>query len=237
MEKDIREKIENLKIQKEQLDRLYRDKRAHTKLGISTSQKELFDQADFLRDEYFDKAGETITVQLKDLIQELDSLTGIDMFSMGIEVGTSVGYWGSYNKNEIIQIMESVIPFHNWYINIYADKNFDANDLQSQAFAFRISFPLDLEELQYDGTTFLDHCDVIVKNSSIDPRKFTELIINKNIGKLKCNIKMETLAGLNSFLNHKLYPSGLLVQAVINCVEKEKINGSLTRKLYKNNKD
>ena len=90
------------------------------------------------------------------------------------------------------------------------------------AFCYEMSFPLDIDELQYDGQPFMEHCSVDKQmyNSRTD---FTKLIIDKNIGDLKCNICLGDLVrdDKRDWYGSQLFPIDLLAQAVINCVERQ----------------
>ena len=168
-----------------------------------------------------------IYLRLLDIVEELCSLTGTSEDKIGINIKTSLGYWGKNSLKDLVEMKD----YHDqslsctgnytndkvWHLTIYADKNMKSNDLK-QEFCYEFTFDLDLNELQFDNKPLLDHCKAQVYYDDMQGLYFTNLLINKDIDYLKCNIKLNDLVidDIKQQGYVKFYPANLFRQAAVN---------------------
>lgn len=240
---NIKENIKYLQAKKEELKSIKREideKRTAFEKDIEEKRKKFEESLEPLKEssnkaseEFYLLAGNKVSVSLEDLINELSSLTGISILNMGIEIETNVEYWGKYNLRRILELMNSSNQNLNctdnynknnfWEITLFADKNTNSRE-KTQVFCYDMSFKLNLEELQSDGKPLLEHCSVKVHYDDMQVKYYTNLVIDKNIGSLNCNLSLNDLvkAEITEGYCGRWYPTDLLTQAVINCVERQK---------------
>lgn len=127
-------------------------------------------------------------------------------------------------------------------LELFANKNEDSHMMNNQPFCFEMLFDLNLDQVQADGKTFLEHCVAEIRYDYFQEAHYTVLVINKNIGDLILNLRLDDLVKEDIRERYdRWYPSDLLTQAVINCVErkeKEKQQGpsSIFRRKIKSKK-
>lgn len=240
---NIKENIKRLQTKKEELECIKKEideKRTDFEKNIEDKRKKFEQSLEPLKesltkasDEFNLLAGNKVSVSLEDLVKELSSLTGISILNMGIKIETNVGYWGINNKRRILELMNSSDQHLNctenynknnfWEIALFADKNKNLRE-NTQVFCYCMGFKLNLEELQSDGKTLLEHCSAEVCYDDMQGSHYTNLVINKNIGSLNCNFSLYDLVKdeITKGYSSRWYPSDLLMQAVINCVERQK---------------
>lgn len=172
-----------------------------------------------------------ISVKLEDLIKELSSLSGLDT---EIKIDTNVGYWGKRSIKEIIQLMNesdqhlSCTGNYNnknkYIITLFSGKKLPHYDYR-QEFCYKLHFKLDLEELQADGKSLLEHCIAMVRYDDLQGLHYTNLVIAKNIYSLICHLSLNSLSSYISLDNLSINQNNdLLIQALINCDEKQNYN-------------
>ncbi|MGN1379731.1 MAG: hypothetical protein ACI4XR_05025, partial [Bacilli bacterium] len=180
---------------------------------------------------------EKISISLGDLINELSNLTGINDSNFGIKLKTDVIHWGKYNITKLLNIMNNGNDDQKkyyYYLTLYADKSIHPYKKENQLFCYEMIFALNFEEIQADGKKLLDHCSVERKFDDIQGLYYTELVIDKNISELNLNISLDNLIkdDLKEPFN-RYYPTNLLMQAVINCIEnKKEINHKSSSALF-----
>ena len=96
-----------------------------------------------------------------------------------------------------------------------------------------MNFPLDLNEIQSDGKTLLEHVSAVAKYNELRGEVCTLLNLNKKIEYLNCNIELDNLIRSDDKDNNfnSWYPADLFTQAVVNCVEKKKYSNVKKKKL------
>lgn len=241
MEK-IKEKLRYLQAKKRELECIKKeiaDKRTDFEKNIEEERKRfeetlepLKENSNRVSEEFNLLASNKVCVSLGNLITELSSLTGINVLNMGIKIETNVGYWGKNSIRKILELMNSSDQRLNctgnynknnfWEITLFADEGLHPRK-DKQAFCYEMSFKLNLEELQSDGKSLLEHCSTKVGYDDLQGLHYTCLVIDKNIGGLNCNLSLNNLIQdeITEGDFRRWYPTYLLTQAILNCVEKQ----------------
>ena len=239
---NIKENIKYLQAKKEELENLKKkiaDKRTDFEKNIEEEKKKfeeslepLKENANIASQEFNLLASDKVCISLEDLITELSSLTGISILDMGIKINTNVGYWGKNNIRKMLELMNSSDQHLSctgnynknnfWEITLFADKDKHPRK-DKQAFCYEMSFKLNLEELQSDGKSLLEHCTTKVSYDDMQGLHYTRLVIDKNIGSLNCNLSLNNIVQdeITEGYFKRWYPTDLLTQAIINCVERQ----------------
>lgn len=173
--------------------------------------------------EYDDLCEQTVSVPLGDLVYELSRLTGTPVSEMGISVLSNVACWGKYSKEELVA--RTHIGFMNNPERAYEGKpkleitiqEYKDSVGKDNAFYFRIFFDLDFKDIQKDGKTLLEHCNIRHKYDYDAGMNYTCLIFNRNIEDILCVIRLKDLVEDT----HYYRPTGLLRKAVLNCLAQE----------------
>lgn len=156
--------------------------------------------------EKVDSLGKIVaSVRLGDLIEELANLAGISTSEIMAETYSSI-------------IVGEVHTTEEMYEKIKQRGTKGINDfwhltLCSSSFRYEMWLGADLDSMQADDKTFLEHCTVKLVGSM--PR--LDASINRT--DLIANIPLSYLTGDPDF---SWYPADLMTQAVINCVERSK---------------
>lgn len=232
--KSIQSKKEELENIKKQID----NKRTAFEREIEKMRKEFEDSLEPLKEnsnrtfeEFNLLASNKVCVSLGNLVTQLSSLTGISTLDMGISIYTNVGCWGKRK----LETIGSVVKDDSWKLMLYADKSISCCD-EKQAFRYDMTFKLNLEELQSDGISLLEHCSVKFKYDDWAENYYTFLVIDKNIGGLSCNFSLGSIVQddvKNNFedrFKDRWFPSDLLRQAIINCVEEPIVENKIILK-------
>lgn len=155
----------------------------------------------------------TISIRLGDLVKELANLVGIDDKDIGVEVKNDCILDGEYNKSSILSNKIKKYYWNDyWKVILFLNK-------KQQSFCYQMVFKLDLNEIQDDGKTLLEHCTVTVEHVGFG-ECYTFININKNIDDLVLNIPISDLIRDSATT---WYPVDLINQAVGNCVERSNI--------------
>lgn len=175
---------------------------------------------------------ENISVSIGDIVKELSNLTGIKEENIGVNIETYVGYWGKRTLDELASMINSKEP--NYFLNydenkkinitIYSNKAiYSHND--SQMFCYDIEKDFDLNEIQEDDKTLLDHCTAHLYYSDTRECDYTGIAIDKDIENIKYNVKFNDLVKNDiKDKNNKFYPVSLFREAIINCLRNKKYN-------------
>ena len=143
-------------------------------------------------DETIDSLEKTVvSVRLGDLIEELANL-------MGISTSDVMVYTYSNIINDEVHTSKEMYNF--WDLILH-----------SSLFHYEMTLGADLNSVQADGKMFLEHCTTKLIEGK------TCLNVNINCADLIANIPLSYLTGKDGF---SWYPADLMIQAVINCVEK-----------------
>ena len=244
MEKNLRQNIEFLKEKKDELETIKKKidgKRIDFEKTVEEERKKFEDSLKPLKEssnkvseEFNLLAKNRVSVSLEDLVKELSNLTGISVFETGIKFKTDVGYWGRHNIKKMLELMDSENQRLNcmggnhdrnyyWELRLFANKNEHPYEMDKQSFCFEMLFRLNLDEIQADGKTLLEHCTAEIRYDEMQGSHYTVLVINKNIGDIILNLRLDCLVKEDSRERfNRWYPADLLTQAIINCVERKK---------------
>lgn len=243
MENNINENVKYLQTKKEELERIKKEiekKRTDFEKTIEDERRKfeealspLKESSNKVSEEFNLIAKNKVSVRLEDLVKELSNLTGISVFEIGIKFETNVGYWGRNNIKRILELMNSENQRLNcmggncnrnyhWKLRLFANKNEHPYEMDNQPFCFEMLFGLNLDEVQADGKTLLEHCTAETRYDDMQGSHYTVLVINKNIGDIILNLRLNNLVKEDSRERfNRWYPADLLTQAVINCVERQ----------------
>ena len=156
---------------------------------------------------------DTISIRLGDLVKELANLVGIDDKDIGVEVKNDCILDGEYNKSSILSNKIKKYYWNDyWKVILFLNKKY-------QSFCYQMVFKLNLNDVQNDGKTLLEHCTVTVEHVGFG-ECYTFININKNIDDLVLNIPISDLIRDSATT---WYPVELINQAVGNCVERSNI--------------
>lgn len=171
-----------------------------------------------------------VSVRLGDLIDELVNLTGIDMSN--VMINANVIQLLSLPGNRSEEVSKSLnTTYGNFRFNhgiLISGKGMSSGSL---LFCYLIHLNSMLSDVQADGKTLLEHCTVDVEYDMVDKNICTSLNIKDNIDDLILRIPLSKLA---SDSNAGWYPADLMIQAIINCVEKsqeKEVSKKRSRKL------
>ena len=185
-----------------------------------------------LSDEFNTLGQNTVSIRLGDLVNELSKLSQVSVSNIEVKIETNISFWGKHNLKKIAEMLDYIKMQSRWDV-VLNDKSMD-----KQSFCYQMFFKLNLDEVQADGKTLLEHCTYEIKSSDYSDKYYTMLHIDRNIDDIILNIPLRDLAigNTNAINEGKWYPSDLIMRAVINCVlrtsEEEKFNdGCKKRKL------
>ncbi len=162
-----------------------------------------------------DLLNQKISIRLADLIGEISSLSDVNILDMNINITTNI-FIDAQRPDFTMEYAKKRQEGHNLEVQILGNKS--VRNVHATPFKFYLYFPLDFEKKQADGKTLLDHCSARPPQvTSISfPQK--EIVVNKNIGDLVCDFTVRQLQN-----NGLSIPKELVIGAVENCFEKEKI--------------
>lgn len=166
-----------------------------------------------------------ISIRLGDLIDELERLFSLDrcVDKIDYRVTTTLSYFGKKSNEELIRI-NNESKYSLGYcknllcINIAGTKKTARYNYQPKSFLYNFYLPLDLEAVQNDGKTLLEHCNI--ETSRENGKKCYTIVVDKNIEDLILDIDMDTLLTCNK---PKFYPADKFRNAVDNCLDKESV--------------
>ena len=153
----------------------------------------------------------SIPVKFKSLVNELAKLCDLDYKNdvIGFYVTTSVNYYGKYNLEEIINLMNDK-DFNFRYGHDYLHLLLYGKKSNKLKFFYNIKFKLDFNELQDDGKSLLE---VVNGNTYLKKLNYSKIDID--------DIDNLVLYFDDSILSKKeskdFYPVDLLNKAVCNC--------------------
>lgn len=156
-------------------------------------------------------------VRLKDLIDELTSLTGVTKYKIFVNLSPQK-ITGNFTKEELIR--KELKHFNNIHLYIKGIEKTDDN-LDQIYFKYEMNLPISLIEIQGNGKQLIDCCNIVPKQSQYinDNLGSTSLIIVKEQEKdIICNITVEAITELKTKITEKELE--LLNKAINNCIEK-----------------
>lgn len=156
-------------------------------------------------------------VRLKDLIDELTSLTGVTEYKIFVNLSPQK-ITGNFTKEELIR--KELKHFNNIHLYIKGIEKTDDN-LDQTYFKYEMNLPISLTEIQGNGKQLIDCCNIVPKQSQYinDNLGSTSLIIVKKQEKdIICNITVEAITELKTKITEKELE--LLNKAINNCIEK-----------------
>ena len=165
----------------------------------------------------FDTIGQNVVpITLGDLVKELATLSGVDVSNIGIEIKSNVEFWGKNSLNKILELFSYKNIQGRWAV-VLTDKS-TSNPL----FCYKMTFKLNLNAIQADGKTFLAHCMNEIRYDSYLDKYYTILCVGRNRDDIILNIPLNSLFKKDhkGICDEQWYPTDLMMQAVINCVER-----------------
>ena len=156
-----------------------------------------------------------IPVKLRDLINEMVRLCDMNSRedSIGFYITTSVCFYGKYNLEEMINLMNNKdfnFRYGHDYLHLilYGIKN------NKFKFLYNTQLKLNFDELENDGRTLLDYSKVINGNEHLKKLNYSSIQINPDIDNLILYFDEKTI---NSEDKKDFFPKDLLKTAVNNC--------------------
>ena len=221
--------------EKRDLEKRHADEKRALEAKIENERREAEERIKLLseketeaRDKFNSLGQSVVSVRLGELVEELANLSGINHSDILVNMHCGIMFNKEYTIVEMyekIKHMYCSIVFNKEYtiaemyemIKQMATKetnDFWSLSLSSTMFHYVIGMVLsaaDLDGMQIDGITFLEHCRVKVLGSMI------YLDINEKFDDLIVNIPLSDLICMPDVLWH---PKDLMKQAIINCVER-----------------
>lgn len=180
--------------------------------------KSMRDEATEVLDRIYSLEMTPVSVRLGDLIDELANLTDIDASNVMINANAIQLLSLPGNCSEAMSKSLDAM-YGNFRFNHGILISGDGTLPGSLLFCYLIRYNSKLSDVQADGKTLLEHCAIDVEYNMVDKVNYTNLNIKDNIDDLILHI---SLGKLLSDSNHGWYPADLMMQAVINCVERNK---------------
>lgn len=154
-------------------------------------------------------------VRFRDLVNEMIRLCDMNSKKdvIGFYITTSVCFYGRYNLEEIITLMNNKdfnFRYGNDYLNIimYGKKN------NTYLFFYNIKLKLNFDELENKGKKLLDFSFVTNGNDYLNNLNYTSIGIDGKVDDLILYFDDSTLNKDNS---RDFFPNYLLKEAVYNC--------------------
>lgn len=204
----FREKVFMEKMSFEKRMRAEKDEFEHSLSFLESDRVKLSNEIDCL-------GKDTISVKLGDLIKELSLLEGIDTSEIYTNVKTKpISFLNKHSEN-ISESISMICSDYNtdWMLLLTGKPTL----CESLSFAYVIKLNSSLNDIQADGKTLLEHCIVDVEYDMVSEKYYIVLNIKKDIDNLILNIPLKYLARSDT---NEWYPADIMIQAVINCVEK-----------------
>ncbi len=166
---------------------------------------------------------DTFSVMLKDLIEELATLSGADVSDIRVEIKPAISFTGERYIDEIVELINTVYYNYITTLNItligYQRTKHADGDSLTKIFTYLMRLNSKFTDMQFDGRTLLEHCKAVQVYDGRGCKSSTDLIVCENIGGLKVVMPLSYLARED---DTEWYPNDLMRQAIINCVEKYK---------------
>lgn len=147
------------------------------------------------------------SIRLGDLIEELASLAGINATDIMMSTYSGIMIDEVHSTEEMYEMMKDRTTKENgdiWHLILYTN-----------SFRYEMMLNADLNSKQADGKTFLEHCVAVPWG------KKTCLYVNINRDDLIVNMPLSYLS-IES--DPSWCPADLMMQAVINCVDRNREN-------------
>lgn len=137
---------------------------------------------------------------------------------MELELGTTVVYRGKKSLDILVNMMNDSYARYSIVGNFTEVKISSSNwKLSDLDFCYKFKVPFDLDKIQADGKTLLEHCSA--RSHFIIEELISEIIINKNIFDVILDFNLEFLLRQDG---EEYFPVNLLNQAILNCLNKYK---------------
>ena len=166
-----------------------------------------------------------VSIRLGDLIDELLDLFNLDKDAdkINYNVTTSISFYGKKNMDDIIRLNNNSkfglgYSKNLLYILMEGTKKTARYDYQPKSFMYSIFLPLDLEAIQADDKSLLEHCSLKVSRDF--NRKSSSLVVDRNVEDIILDIDMNVLLNTNK---PSFYPADAFREAVGRCIEKKDI--------------
>lgn len=156
-------------------------------------------------------------VRIGDLIDEISWLSNTNAEDIQVYLGGYDIIDGVYNMNSFLKLVGSRPKCG---IRFRLSNRDYVNDDESSMFSYSNCLTFDLDSIQADGKTLLEHSSVIVRKRA-SGTKYTEFVIDKDINDVILPLTLNYVF-LESSANW--VPADLFTQAVINSVERYRDN-------------
>lgn len=206
----FREKVFMEKMNFEKKMRSEKDEFEHSLSFLETDRIKLSKEIDYL-------GKDIISVKLGDLIKELSLLEGIDTSDIYTNIKAKPISFLKKHNEKIPELINMIYNDYNTDWMVLLTGNPMAHEVLS--FTYVIKLNSNLSDIQADGKTLLEHCIVDVEYDMVSEKYYIVLNIKKDIDDLILNIPLKYLARSDT---NEWYPNDLMIQAVINCVERNK---------------
>lgn len=223
MEHSLLNTIENLRVKKQELEQLDLDiqmKREENKRKIEEEEKK-FNEVIKSSEENLKRMkmefiasiqNQTVSIALKDLVEELSKLTGISILNMGVKIILDI----ESPMFDLTPLLNKDFSNSIFHILLCGDSSLEFDD-DTQPFAYRIEKTMDLKEKQADGKIFLEHCSSKQSRNGLTHK----LVFDKRIGDLIVKVDFEKL--FMSDDRFDWYPVDLMTTTITNCLEQGKV--------------
>lgn len=174
----------------------------------------------------------TVPIKLIDLITELSYLTGININNMSINIECDFIRWGkNRNIKEFLKYIDDTRAKGKFInpelvITLVGSRNTPFYKNHPHPFYYNFNVPFNMEEMQLDGKTMLQHCSVIKEYNDLQGEYYTKIIVDKKIENIIINIKLDDILRKDDIL-HKIYafdsgfyPCNIFNEAIRNCLER-----------------
>lgn len=166
-----------------------------------------------------------ISVKFGDLVDELLELFNLDknVDNINFNITTSISYYGKKTADELIKLNNNSkygIGYSKNYLYILLEgtKKTARYNYQPKSFMYSIFLPLDFEAIQADGKSLLEHSSVRIGREN--NKKYSSVIVDKNVNDLILDIDMKTLMNVNK---PTFYPADMFREAVGRCLDKQNV--------------
>lgn len=165
----------------------------------------------------FKQLGDTqITMSISELVEALAEVTNINVSDIKVKTSINFGYWGKWKPDTVRSLIKSKKPDCTFTKKTIAIKSTKINNVP---FYIELLSDIDLDEIQADGKTLLEHCSIKKSYDDVQGCYYTMLVLDKNIESLNCTVT------LKQFVDEKRnsYADLVFNKAILYCV-KNKMN-------------
>lgn len=213
---------------------------AIAKETLSTEQKNFKERTKVLENNLSTKRSEldklnniTFPIKLIDLLTELSYLTNIDIKNMSVFIECDIIRWGR-NRN-IKEFLKSIDDARakgkhinpKLVVTLAGSRNAPFYKNHPHPFYYVFDVPFNIDEIQLDGKTILQHCSVIKEYNDLQGEYYTKIVVDKKIENIILNIKLNDILRKNDILQNRsafdttlFYPCNIFTEAITNLTQR-----------------